>query len=874
MSWMGQTLRRLVFLFRRSQLDRDLAEEMRLHAELKALHNTREGMPVEAARAAACRQLGNVTQQREESRQSWGFPTLESIVQDIRYGVRGLRNSAGFSLVAVITLALGIGATTAIFSVVNSVLLRPLPYKDSARLVNIWTVTSLFPGFQMGQSIPNLNDIRMRAHSLDIIAAVQSGEVALTGAGAPERLTSASVTADFLSVFSIHPFLGREMNSEDEQGKNGDVVWLSYGMWQRRFAGDHAILGKTISLDQKPYVIAGVLPSSFNFRFAEIWKPLVLTAETRSKRRNWLYSSFARLRPGVSPDQAQAELNSIASQIEHDNPKEAEGLHFKLVFMQDAAVAKSSRSLLLMLLAAVSFLLLIACANVSNLILSRGIQRQREIAVRAALGAGRRRILRQLLIESVILSLAGGFCGLAVAVAGVTAFRSFAPHNFARLNEVGVSPLVLVIAFAIACVSGIICGLVPAMHVSRSDLNLVIREHSKSPADKGPFSLRNVLAVTEVALALVLLTGAALMAQSIVRQLRVDTGFRTNHLLTAKLHLDPANYPDQDAQRIFISKLLSALRAQPGLSSVGISNASLMEGSSLMSFDPSTLGLAEKNVAIQVRSIAPGFFETMGIRLLSGRFFSDRDVKGAPMTILINQAMVRRFLAGKHPLGQTLKLFPGLKGEYKIVGIVADTRDIRPSEQPRPQIYLSMLQDPMESLYVVARSQADSATITPLIQNSVWSVDKNLPLTEVKTIAEVISATVAEPRFHTWLLIAFAGVGLVLTLIGVYGVISYSVSRRTHEMGIRMALGAKPQSVLRMILKQGATLAVMGAILGLIGSLALMRFLGSQLYDIKPGDPATLVGAALLMVAVALAASYIPARRATRVDPMVALRYE
>ncbi len=374
-------------------------------------------------------------------------------------------------------------------------------------------------------------------------------------------------------------------------------------------------------------------------------------------------------------------------------------------------------------------------------------------------------------------------------------------------------------------------------------------------------------------MALVLLTGAALMAQSIVRQLRVDTGFRTDHLLTAKLQLDATNYGDGDAQSIFISKLLTALRAQPGLTSVGISNASLMEGSSMMSFDPSTLGLAEKNAAIQIRSITPGFFETMGIRLLSGRFLSDRDVKGAPKTIVINQAMVRRFLAGKDPLGRILKLFPP-DGNYQIVGIVGDTRDIRPSQQARPEIYLSLLQDPMPSLYVVARGQADSATLTALIENSVWSVDKNLPLKEVKTMAEVMSATVAEPRFHTWLLIAFAGVGLVLTLIGIYGVISYSVSRRTHEMGIRMALGAKPQSVLRMVLKQGATLAAMGAISGLLGSLALMRLLGSQLYDIKPGDPATLVGAALLMLAVALAASYIPARRATRVDPMVALRYE
>ncbi len=879
MSWIGDSRagiiwRKLQFFLHRSQLERDLAEEIRLHAELKTLNNAAQGMPLEEAHFAAYRQLGSLTQLKEASRQSWSFPSLESIVQDIRYGVRGLRNAPGFTVIALVTLAMGIGATTAIFSVVNAVLLRPLPYKDSTRLVNIYTVTPLFPEFQMGQSIPNLDDIRARAHSFDTIAAFQGGQVALTGDGPPQKLKSASVTADFFSVFSTHPVLGREMNGEDEQEKSGRVVWLSYGIWQSRFAGDRAIVGKTLSLDQKPYIIAGVWPSGFNFHGAEIWKPLVLAAEARSKRQNWLYNSFARLRPGVSPDHAQEELNGIAAQIAHDNPKEAEGLNFSLKEMRADAVANDSRRLLLMLLAAVSFLLLIACANVSNLILSRSIQRQREIAVRAALGASRLRILRQLLIESVILSFAGGFCGLAVAVAGVSAFRSFAPNNFARLDEVGVSPVMLVIAFAIACVTGIVCGLVPAMHVSRSDLNLVIRENSKSPADKGPFSLRNVLAVTEVALALVLLTGAALMAQSIVRQLQVDPGFRTDHLLTAKLRLDPANYADEGAQRIFVSRLLTAFRAQPGLSGVGISNASLMEETSLMSFDPGTLGLAEKTTTIQVREITPGFFETMGIGLRSGRFFSDRDVKGAPRTIIINQALARRFFAGKDPIGRIFKIWPSPEGEYEIVGIVADTRDIRPSQQARAEIYLSLLQDPQRSLYVVARSQGDSPTLTSLMESGVWSVDKNLPLTDVKTMKEVVSATVSEPKFHTWLLTAFAGVGLILTLIGIYGVIAYSVSQRTHEMGIRIALGARPENVLQLVLKQGLKLAIFGAVAGLFGALALMRFLGSQLYGIKPSDPVTLVSAALLMVAVALGASYIPARRATKVDPMIALRHE
>jgi predicted permease len=875
MSWMGQTLRRLLFFFRRSQLDRDLAEEMRLHAELKARENMIKGMPVEEAGFAARRQLGNLSQQREESRLHWGFPALDSIVQDVRYGVRGLRNSPGFSLVAIATLALGIGATTAIFSVVNTVLLRPLPYKDSTRLLNLWTVSPMFPEFHMGQSIPNLNDIRARSHSFEYIAVYQPQTAALTGNGAPERLFSAPVTADFFPLFSVHPIVGREMLPQDESGKDGDVVWLSYGLWQRRYAGDQAIAGRTVSLDSKPYVVAGVMPAGFAYpEQIEIWRPLVLTALQRQNRENWMYYTIAKLKPGISPAQAQSELNNIAAQIARENPKEAEGIGFSSKLLQDDAVAKDSRKLLLMLLTAVGFLLLIACANVSNLILSRSIQRRREIAVRAALGASRLRIVRQLLVESLVLSLAGGLCGLAAAMGGVRAFRVFAPHNFARLHEVAVSPWMAAFAFIIASVTGIVCGLAPAVHASRPDLNLSIKENTNATAGKGRFSMRSILAVTEVALALVLLTGAALMAQSIIRQLRVDEGFRTDHILTAKLHLNLTNYEKDDTQRIFIQRLLAVLRAQPGVGQVGISNTGVMEGTSLMSLDPAVSGLSDKIETIQVRSITPGFLETMGIRLVAGRFFNDGDANGAPKIMIVNEAMVRRFFAGQNPVGQTMRISSDSQDRYEIAGVVSDTRDIRPGLPARPQIYFPLLQGPMRTLYVVLRSPADTASLTSLLQRSVWSVDKDLPLNDVKTMTEVVSATVSAPKFHTWLLTAFAGVGLVLTLIGIYGVIAYSVSQRTHEMGIRIALGARRESILRLVLNQGLKLAIFGAVAGLIGALLLMRFLGSQLYEIKPSDPATLICAALLMVAVAVGASYIPARRATRVDPMVALRYE
>jgi predicted permease len=875
MSWMGQTLRRLLFLFRRSQLDRDLAEEMDLHAEMKVRHNIGEGMPVEEARQAANLQLGNLTRLREQSRQSWGFPALESIVQDGRYGLRGLRNSPGFSLIAIATLAMGIGATTAIFSVVNTVLLRPLPYRDSTRLVNLWTVTPMFPEFRMGQSIPNLNDIRSRSHSFESIAAFQPSHAVLTGNGAPERLESAAVTANFFSLFSIRPVLGREMLAEDEQEKSGKVVWLSYGLWQRRYAGNQAIVGKSISLQQGSYVVAGVMPQDFSYpQQTEIWKPLAPAAEQRQNRLSWMFFSIAKLRKNVAPYQAQSDLDHVAAQVAHEDPKEADGIRFSLKLLQSDAIAEDSRRLLLMLLAAVSFLLLIACANVSNLILSRSIQRRREIAVRAALGATRLRILRQLLIESLMLSLAGGVCGLAIATAGVRAFRVFAPQNFARIHEVGVSPSMLVVAFITACVTGIVCGLAPALQSSRSELNLAIKENANSGAGHGRFSLRNVLAVTEVALALVLLTGAALMAQSIVRQLHVDPGFRTDHVLTAKLQLNFEDYQKLDSQRLFIQKLLTALRAEKALGEFGISSVSLMETTSIMSFDPQTVGLNEKPTNVQVRSVSAGFFETIGIRLLKGRFFTDRDGDGAPKAIVVNQAMAHRFFAGKDPVGRMLKVDSDSKDQYEIVGVVSDTRDISPGLQARPQIYFSLLQDPARSLYFVVRGPGDTASLAPLLQKTVWSVNKDMPLTDVKTMEQAISATVSEPEFHTWLLIAFAAVGLLLTLIGIYGVMSYSVSQRAHEIGIRAALGAKPHSVLRLVLGHAAKLAMIGAMVGLVGSWVLMRFLGSQLYEIKPGDPITLAGAACAMLAVALGASYIPARRATKVDPMVALRYE
>ena len=876
MSFIGEAWRRFMFLLRRGQMDRDLAEEMRQHAALKAEKNIAYGMAPDEAQHAAQRQIGNVTRQMEESRQSWGFPAVESVWQDIRYGLRGLRKSPGFTTIAMLTLALGIGASTAIFSIVNTVLLRPLPYKDSSRLVHVWTVSSMFPEFTLGQSIPNLQDIEARSHSFETLATFEVRARNLTGSGEPEQLRTVEVSPSFLTLFGVHPIIGRDLRPEDEQRKDGDVVLLSYGLWQRRFGGDRSIIGRTIMLSQQPWTVAGVLPSGFSFPGnIDALVPRNIPPGNRTERQAWMYTALGKLRPGVSLAKAQSEMNGIAAALAHQYPQDATGIQFPLVTLQDDATRRSKPQLLA-LLGAVGFLLLIACANVSNLVLSRGLRRQREIAVRAALGASRRRILRQLLIESLLLAMAGGVAGAGLAIAGVRLFRALAPAGFPRIEELRTEPVTLLIALIVSALAGILCGLAPALTITRGDLNLPIRDNSAaSSAPVRLFSLRSFLVVAEVALALVLLTGSALMAQSMMRLLRVDTGLTTDHLLTGEMTLPKALYDSKDSQHLFLERLLQALQARRQFSGAVLTNSPLLTGSvTVTSFNPALLGSTEKKTTIEIRSVTPDYFSTLGIRIQRGRIFNERDTAGALSVALINEAMARRFFPGQDPLGKPLKFDADDKTPSQIVGVVADTRDSGLNAPPRLQAYFPLLQNPSERVYILVRSSLDPAAAIAEVQRTVWSVDKDLPLSKTRTMGEVISESVAEPRFRTWLVSIFAIAGLTLTLIGIYGVISYSVRQRTREMGIRIALGAQSGSLLGLVLRQAVVLTVTGAVIGIIGSLLLMRLLASQLFEIKPGDPVTLIGAVLLMMIVAVAASWVPARRATKVDPMIALRYE
>src|ERR1041385_3189494 len=587
----------------------------------------------------------------------------------------------------------------------------------------------MFPEFTLGRSIPNLQDIEARSHSFETLATFEVRARNLTGSGEPEQLRTVEVSPSFLTLFGVHPIIGRDLRPEDEQRKDGDVVLLSYGLWQRRFGGDRSIIGRTIMLSQQPWTVAGVLPSGFSFpRHLDALVPRNIPPGNRTERQAGMYTSLGKLRPGVSLAKAQSEMNGIAAALAHQYPQDATGIQFPLVTLQDDATRRSKPQLLA-LLGAVGFLLLIACANVSNLVLSRGLRRQREIALRAALGASRRRILRQLVVESLLLAMAGGVAGAALAIIGVRLFRVLAPAGFPRIEELHTEPVTLLIALIVSALAGILCGLAPALTITRGDLNLPIRDNSAaSSAPVRMVSLRSFLVVAEVALALVLLTGSALMAQSMMRLLRVDTGLTTDHLLTGELTLPKALYDSKESQHVFLERLLEALHARPQFSEAVLTNSPLLTGSvTVSSFDPAVLGSSEKKTTLEIRSVTPDYFSTLGIRIQRGRIFNERDTTGTLSVALINEAMARRFFAGSDPIGKQLRFDADDKTGSQIVGVVADTRDSGLNAPPRLQAYFPLLQNPSERVHILVRSSLDPAAAIAEVQRAVWSVDKDLP---------------------------------------------------------------------------------------------------------------------------------------------------
>jgi putative ABC transport system permease protein len=808
---------------------------------------------------------------------------MRTLIQDLSYGVRTLRKNPGFTAVVVLTLALGIGANTAIFSVVNGVLLRPLPFRNPSRLVLIAEKSS-FP--VISTSYENYQDWRDQGHSFESMEATRSGSITLTGAGEPERLNVRMATAGLFSMLGINAQIGRTFLAEEDRAGGAPVALLSHGLWQRRFGGSPDIIGKTINLDLQPYTIVGILPNGFQIlQPADVFLPFMPWAKTLPDDRNWHPGiiPLAKLKQGVSREQARVEMVGITKRLEQQYPDYNTGTSADVVGLQDQIV-QNSRPALLLLLGAVSFVLLIACANVANLLLARAASRGREVAIRTAMGAGSGRVIRQLLTESVLLSLVGGLLGVIIAWAAVGILPKIAGDSIPQGAPIGLDPWVLAFTAVVSLFTGLLFGIVPALRTAKLDLREALNEGSRgSTAGPGQHVLRGALVAMEIALAMLLLVGSGLLLRSFSRLQEVPPGFQPDHLLVADIPLSPTAYAKPEDRYQFFDRLVERAEMLPGVrSAAAASFLPVSGGGSIIHFN--ITGRPPKSphefVAAGYRTITPSYLETIGVPLLHGRLFTRADNEKSPAVVLINATMARTFFHSENPLGKRLQLGALPDQEVptmEIVGVIGDVH-FGLGTDPQAEMYLPYRQAdlllPVFQLSVVMRTAGDPSLQTPALRSALAEIDPNQPLVKVRTMEENMAATVAQPRFRTWLVGILAMLALVLAAVGVYGVMSYTVTQRTSEIGVRVALGAQPQNVFRIIVGHGLQLALFGVGIGLVAALALTRLLQSFLFGISAYDPLTFIAVSLLLTLVAVAASYFPARRATRVDPMVALRYE
>ena len=817
---------------------------------------------------------------------------MDSFLQDIRYGVRVLLKNRSFAAVAVFALALGIGANSAIFSVVNSVVLRPLPYKDSDRLVTIYS-SLLQPGLEkIVVSAPELADFREQNNSLDEVAAYDFQGVNVTGGDEPERIRAALFSPNLLPLLGVDPLIGRGFSALEDQPGHSQVAVLSYSLWQRRFAGDPNVTGRSIAVDGKSLEVIGVMRGDFHFPDAdtELFLPLTISPEllTEDNRGSHYLSVIARLRPGVSIERAQADVNAVAQRmsVEHASTyRSGYGAH--VIAMRDDIVG-DVRQTLFILLGAVGFVLLIACANVANLLLARGAARQKEVAVRTALGATRLRLVRQFLTESAILAIVGGGLGLLLALWGVEFLVALSPASIPRINEISLDARVVAVTIGVSLLTGFLFGLAPAMQFSKPDLNETLKDAGRSSTDgRHRQRLRGLLVISELALSIVLLAGAGLMIKSFIRVQGANPGFNTENLLTMRLSLPRSKYSDFNHQTRFFQELIERIHAQPGVQSAAAINALLLSGSTAdrsFKVEGRTAAPGEPGPDEELRIISSGYFPTMGIPLFRGRDFTERDNSGAPRVAIVNQALADRYWPGDDALGKRIA-YSGL-GEGKpnwceIIGVVGNVKHSGPDTPTKPEVYLPYLQPLFSTatstigpMYLVIRSAAPPANLAPAIRGVIATIDANQPVSNVKTMSERLNAAIAQRRFNMLLLVIFAGVALLLASIGIYGVMSFAVTQRTRELGIRMALGASASNLLRLILGQGMALALIGVIGGLAASFVLTSLINSLLYEVSATDPLTFFAVSVILIAVAMGACFIPARRAMKVDPMVALRHE
>ena len=805
---------------------------------------------------------------------------MQSLMQDLRYALRSLAKNPGFTAVAVLTLALGIGANTAIFSVVDAVLLRQLPYPAANRLVSIQERNPK-AGVNISVSAPNFVELEARTQSFEDIGAYTFGTFNVTGSSEPEQLSAALITPSVLTTIGVQPLLGRLFTTEEGQPGRDNTVVLSHELWQTRFGGDTKVLGKTLTLDGQPLVVVGVMPAGFSFPTPglALWAtfPIDLNRPAQGPNEHFFWV-VGRLKPNVQLAAARAESEVLARQIAATNPAAMGERTFDLAPLRQRVVGRA-RTPLLVVLGAVAFVLLIACANMANLLLARAAAREREIAVRTALGAARGRLIRQLLTESVLLAVVGGLAGLFVAQALVSAMVSLAPANIPRLSEVGLNGTILVFAFAVSVTTGLLFGLTPALHAAKSDLASALRGVGAAAGGRERARVRSALIVAEVALSVVLLVGAGLMLRSFSRLMAVDPGFNPDHVLTLRFNLPSTVYrtrPELDATR---QRVREAVATVPGVRAVGGISHLPLTGADWMIL--ATIEGQTEPFVPNNRLIDPGYFRTMEIPI-RGRDVTDHDRVGAPPVVLINEAMARRYWPGQDAIGQRLKWGPpgSPRPWLTVIGIVPDVRHAALDAEPVPETYMPYAQLPEEAwatfrtMSLTIRTAGEPLAVAGAVRAAIRDVAADAPVTGIFSMDDLRARSVSPRRFTLLLLGSFAALALALSAVGIYGVVMYGVTQRTREIGVRVALGAQGDQVLGLILREGMRLAVIGLAIGVAGAVALTRVMRTQLYEVSPTDPTTFAGIVIILATVAAIASWVPARRASRVDPMVALRNE